>query len=136
LLDTIRRRAGLRGTFSIHRHSLTTDSIQSRGQSREKTPSTNRNSISLVQVPSAQKLDKDILKHATRIRRTSQSKDSLTKSLKLDTTSISNSPPRSRKNSKRNSINKSSKSISLVSYYNVSWIFVYFLSFSDEYDKY
>lgn len=98
----------------MHRHPLTSTSYQS----REKSPNTNRNSLTTITTlppPSANKIDKDILKHASRIRRISPSKDFSIKSPRKDTTSL-----------KQNSINKPLKSISLVSYYNLSQIFVYF----------
>ena len=118
--DTIRRRAGLRGTFSTYRHPLTVSSIQPQQQFREKSPNIKRHSltstttIAVLPTSSANKIDKDILKHASRIR-TSQSKDSV---------------PFTPDNNKRNSINKPLKSMSLVSYNKISQIFLnIFLSF-------
>ncbi len=136
-IETIRRRSGLRRTFAIHRHPLTSNTLQpQQQQTREKSPTMNRNILTrsatntVVSTPSSNRIDKDILKHASRIRRKSQSKDYLIKSPRKDTSPIVDS------SSKRNSINKPLKSISLVSYYNITGIFVYFLSFPDEYDKY
>jgi hypothetical protein len=142
-LDTIRRRAGLRGTFSIHRRPLTSNSIQPQPQQqiREKSPNMNRNSLirlttsAVIPSPSLNKIDKDIVRHASRIRRISQSKDYLLKSSEIDTTFRINSPSRIN-NNKRNSINKPLKSLSLVSYYHISRIFVYFFLFPDESDEY
>jgi hypothetical protein len=73
--------------------------------------------VAIVPPVSAKKLDKDILKHASRIR-TSQSKDYSTKSLPID------SVPFTTDNTKRNSINKPLKSMSLVSYNEISQIFL------------
>jgi len=136
LIETIRRRAGLRRTFSIHRHPLTSNTLQPHQQTREKSPTMNRNiltrtaTVAAFSAPASNKIDKDILKHASRIRRVSPSKDYSTKSPRKDTSPTADS------STKRNSINKPLKSISLVSCYNITRIFVYFLSFPDEYDKY
>ena len=127
-IDAIRRRSGLRGTFAVHRNPLTTNPLQS----REKSPVINRNSVSrhstiaVTPINSPDKIDKDILKHASRIRRPSQSKDYLIKSPRIDSASISTSPSRTN-NNKKISIKKPLKSISLVSYNSRSYIDIYVL---------
>jgi hypothetical protein len=121
----------------VHRNPLTSNSFYSQQQSREKSPITNRNSltrystIAVVPLASPRKIDKDILKHASRIRRSSQPKDYLLKSPRIDTPPIATSPPRT--NNKRISIKKSLQSISLVSFNKILRIFMYFLSFPDGY---
>jgi len=101
----------------------------------------NRNSLTrlttsaVIPPPSLNKIDRDIVRHASRIRRISQSKDYLFKPSGIDTTLRINSPSRIN-NNKRNSINKPLKSMSLVSYYHISRIFVYFFLFPDESDEY
>jgi hypothetical protein len=85
---------------------------------------------SVVRPLSSNKIDKDILKHASRIRKMTPSKDSLSKSPRRDTVSNATSP------SKQNSTTKPVKSLSLVSCYSISRIFMYFLSFPDESDEY
>ncbi|CAF0867984.1 unnamed protein product [Rotaria sordida] len=98
--ETIRRRAGLRGTFAVHRNPLAANPVQSQQPSREKSPIINRTSltrnttISVVPTSSPHKIDNDILKHASRIRRTSVSKDYSIKSPRTNTTSTASSPLR------------------------------------------
>ncbi|CAF0849351.1 unnamed protein product [Rotaria sp. Silwood1] len=98
--ETIRRRAGLRGTFAVHRNPLAANSIQPQQYLREKSPNINRTSLTrnatIAVVPTSlpQKIDNDILKHASRIRRTSVSKDYSIKSPRTNTTSIFSSPSR------------------------------------------
>ena len=142
-LDTIRRRAGLRGTFSAYRNPLTASSIQP--QSREKSPQNNRTSFTRTNLftvlppPPAQKIDKDIIKHAARIRRMSQSKELLTKYSTMDAnTSTDTSPPRTSSTKKSTSNNKPSKGLSLVSRIEISsrrWSIFYRLFF-DECNEY
>ena len=117
----IRRRAGLRPTLSAYRNPLTASSIQS--QQRDKTPpmnrlSTARGSTSTIPSvpPPAIKIDKDIIKHATRIRRMSPSKDQLNRSTGVDTIPSLTSP-RSNASNKQQSTKKPSKSMSLVSFF-------------------
>jgi hypothetical protein len=112
-------------------------SIQPQQQFREKSPNikrhslTNTTTIAVLPTSSANKIDKDILKHASRIRSKSQSKDYSTKSSRIDSMPMDTLSPRN-----DHSINKPLKSMSLVSYNNLSRIFVYFLSFPDEYNEY
>jgi hypothetical protein len=94
----------------------------------------NRNSltrlatIAVIPVPSFKKIDKDIIKHASRIRRLSPSKDQLTKT---DSTTITNPSLRTHQNTKRDSSHKPLKSMSLVSFINEFRIFVnFFINFS------
>ncbi|CAF3012461.1 unnamed protein product [Rotaria sp. Silwood2] len=98
--ETIRRRAGLRGTFAVHRNPLSANSCQPQQHSREKSPIINQTSltrnatIAVVPTSSPQKIDNDILKHASRLRRTSVSKDYSTKSPRTNTASTFSSPSR------------------------------------------
>jgi hypothetical protein len=97
---------------------------------------TARGSTSTVPpAPSSIKIEKDIIKHASRIRRISPSKDQLTKSTGVDTIPSITSP-RSNANNRQQSAKKPSKSMSLVSCIIISEICVYLLSFFDDYDKY
>lgn len=150
-IDTIRRRAGLRPTLAVHRHaqptrtstnskqqekpSVTTSSVTSHRNSslRQATMaavSTTKTTIVPINIPaqapspSKKKVEKDILRHASRIR-TSQLKDyfnRLDSSLKSypsqNASSLSNSPTRMNHTTKRSKINKTPKSISLVSMNN------------------
>jgi hypothetical protein len=114
----IRRRAGLRSTLSAYRNPITANFAQT--QLRERPSSMNRQSLTrnstntVLSPPSSDKIDKDIIKHASRIRRMSPSKDQLTKSTGVDTTPTSILSPRIN-NNKQQSANKPLKSISLVS---------------------
>lgn len=158
-VESIRRRAGLRGTFAVHRNPLIINSIQPQQQTREKSPATNRTSVSrnatiaVIPMASPQKIDQDILKHASRIRRTSQSKEPLIKSPRMNSSpenssptrtnamSIASSPTRTNTMSiassplranhdidyyKRTttSTKRSSKSFTLVSYYTILKVFM------------
>ncbi len=138
-LETLCRRAGLRRTFSAHRNPITSSFVQT--QTRDKSPQMHRNSLTRVSTAtvlpaSSNKIDKDIIKHASRIRRMSPSKDQLKKSSGVDTTQIEISSLKINNNNKHQSNNKSLKSLSLVSRKNLSQIFLYLLSFLDEYDEY
>lgn len=133
-LDTIRRRAGLRGTFSSYRNPLTSNSIQPRDKSppSNRTSATRTNTIAVVPPPSAKKIDKDIIKHASRLRRMSQSKELLSRYSTTDT-----SPPRTASTKRSNSTNRPSKSLSLVSQNHRLKDFVSLLSFfKNECNKY
>ena len=125
-LDTIRRRAGLRGTFSAYRNPLTSSSIQSRDKSPQinRTSATRTNTIALAPPSSAKKIDKDIIKHASRLRRMSQSKELFSRYSTTDA-----SPPRTTSTRRSNSINKPSKALTLVSQNNRLEDFVSLLSF-------
>lgn len=142
-IDTIRRRAGLRPTLAVHRHpqsttvttitATTTSSKRHEKSSVENSPTNNtrktslhQNTISVVPIapPSKKKVEKDIVKHATRIR-ASQLKDyfnrqdQYTKStLSYHGSSLSNSPSRTSPMNKQHKRNKPVKSISLVSINN------------------
>ena len=128
-IEKIRQRAGLRGTFAVHRSPLIVNSTHPQQSPREKSSATHRNSLMRnatieaipVPTPSPEKLDKDILKHATRIRKTNQLKEYPDKSPRTNTTPTRNSPLRTNGscNYKRNAINKPLKSISLVSRSNI-----------------
>ncbi|CAF0727881.1 unnamed protein product [Rotaria sp. Silwood1] len=138
--DTIRRRAGLRPTLAVHRHppstiptTTTTNTKQQEKSSVINSSPTNHRKSSLrhsmiiapppppstTTTPSKKKVEKDILKHATRIR-ASQLKDyfinhdkASRSNLSHHESSVSNSPTRTNHMNKRNKTNKPSKSISL-----------------------
>lgn len=133
VLDTIRRRAGLRGTFSAYRNPLTASSIQSREKSPQnnRTSATRMNTIAIAPPSPAKKIDKDIIKHASRLRRMSQSKDLLSRYSTTDT-----SPPRTTSTRRSNSTSKSSKSLSLVSRNNRLKALVSLLSFFNDCNEY
>ena len=138
-LDIIRRRAGLRPTLSAYRTSIPTSLGQT--LSRDKTPpmqrpsSTRSSTNKVLSPPSPERIDKDIIKHAARIRGLSASKDQLNKSIGADTTPSSLPSPRSNdsnNNNKQQSVNQPLKSLSLVSWKNLSEICAYLLSFPDD----
>ncbi|CAF2512485.1 unnamed protein product [Rotaria sp. Silwood2] len=139
--DTIRRRAGLRPTLAVHRHpastiittttTTTTNSKQQEKSVANSSPTNHRKSTlrhstitvppppTITTTPSKKKVEKDILKHATRIR-ASQLKDYFVNhdkvsrsNLSYHVSSVSNSPTRTNHSNQRNKTNKPSKSISL-----------------------
>ena len=136
-IDTIRRRAGLRATFAVHRHpqlSTTTNSkLNGKSPEANSLPTNHRTSVqrnaTIAVVPSTspspKKVEKDILKHASRIR-TNHLKDYFARQQKPfpsyagdHVPSISNSPTRTNHPKKCTSIPKQPKSISLVSVHNI-----------------
>ena len=126
--DTIRRRAGLRGTFAVHRHadaaSKTNTMTTTHSSTAQRTPSQRQSTMHFPPpTPSVKRVEKDILKHASRIR-TSQSKEyysrqgsSPLRQQRLNQTpSVSTSPTRTyHKEIKRTKLKKLPKPISLVS---------------------
>lgn len=111
----IRRRAGLRDTFAVHRHPVTLTPNQQ--GSREKSPtimqrtSTFHNSnVSQATpiTPSAHKIEKDIMKHASRLR-LSYYKDYHMRTINSETN------PRVSSSSKASSMQRKLQSMSLVS---------------------
>ncbi|CAF3441269.1 unnamed protein product [Rotaria socialis] len=111
--ETIRRRAGLRGTFAVHRNPLITNSNQQQPppppqqqqqqqqyNSREKSSTMSRNClmhntiIAVTPPASPDRIDHDILKHVSRIRRRSVSRDVLNRSPRANTASIISSSSR------------------------------------------
>ncbi|CAF2096598.1 unnamed protein product [Rotaria magnacalcarata] len=109
--ETIRRRAGLRGTFAVHRNPLITNSNQQplppppqqqqqQHNFREKSPTLNRNSLihnTIIEVmppASPDRIDHDILKHVSRIRKRTVSRDVLNRSPRANTASIISSSSR------------------------------------------
>ena len=129
ILDTIRRRAGLRGTFAVHRHAQppgnqkqSENSAMPHALTAHRSPLFRHSTIAVTPTAPGKKVEKDILKHASRIR-TSHSKECFTRlsspvrSRKANQTpSMSTSPTRTHhRETKRTKVKKSSKSISLVS---------------------
>ncbi len=138
IIDNIRRRAGLRATFAVHRHqpvsttAITTPTSKSHEKSPvTQSPTTNHSNLLLrsstvavvptVTTPSSKKIEKDILKHASRIR-TNQNRDSLSHShnsrrsrTSERLSSMSKSPTRIHHQNKLNTVFKPTRSISLVS---------------------
>ena len=130
LLDNIRRRAGLRGTFAVHRHPTTGKNSSTDKHSENPSVSGKRSSMlrqsvlstALSPAPVTKKVEKDIIKHASRIR-TSHSKEMFVRqtspgrSRKINqSSSVSTSPNRTfKEETKRTKIKRSSRTISLVS---------------------
>lgn len=129
IIDTIRRRAGLRATFAVHRHpqypTAPNSKLSEKSSITHSTPMDHRGSLlrtSTIAVvptsitPSSKRIEKDIIKHASRIR-TNQIRDSSfrqqpTEQIPL----ISSSPTRIQPSQNRRSRTvKPSKTISLVS---------------------
>ena len=147
-IDTIRRRAGLRPTLAVHRHPQPTTNTQTKSitttttttaapdpKQHEKSSviyssvTNHRNSplrnSTIRKVPNTtpiqKKVEKDILKHASRIR-TSQLKDYFSRqenSIKSrsseHTVSVVTSPTRTSYLNRRSEMNKPLKSLNLVS---------------------
>ena len=102
--DTIRRRAGLRATFSAHRHPVSCTASRENSFSMHRTFASRHSPVRSTDISSPRKLEKDIVRHASRIR-ASQTKDVLT---------MPNVSPVKSDLRKRNSLHTPSKSISLV----------------------
>jgi len=142
IIDTIRRRAGLRGTFAVHRNPQYSKTANSKSTEKSlvvhSPPANHRSSVlrasnmAVAVVPtiaalSSKKIEKDILKHASRIR-TNHIRDSYLRyqnSLRSQSqshehlSSVSHSPTRTNPPTKQNKIHKPSKSINLVSLNNI-----------------
>ena len=129
IIDTIRRRAGLRATFAVHRNpqysTAPTSKLSEKSSVTHASPMDHRGSLlrtSTIAVvptsttPSSKKIEKDILKHASRIR-TNQIRDPFLRHQPTEQIpSIPNSPTRIQPpHYRRSKTVKPSKTISLVS---------------------
>ncbi|CAF3455030.1 unnamed protein product [Rotaria socialis] len=139
--DTIRRRAGLRPTLAVHRHpestvttsTITATTTSTKSKKHEKSsvtqsPTANVRKVSVhhstvsvmpIASPSKKQVEKDIVRHASRIR-ASQMKDYFNhqdrpsrSNLSYQFSSMSNSPTRTSYPHTQNKNKKPSKSISL-----------------------